>query len=217
VPPGSRGWTTIGGAARTALDLPPALDLQMKGITDMSSQIRFMVVAVVTFALLLGPATLSASAAVGGKYVDQFATSGQVRHTLPNGNLVVITVTGPTGVLKMAAPATAGSNNVTVGIDEYNCCGALLWTFTETVYWSWDDTQVNTDSPFSSASTSAPGWYVSSQPAPDTFWVVFPTREGNHAQATFNCCGPFPSQTQNPQITIQVDALGGWSAQTQCC
>ncbi len=61
------------------------------------------------------------------------------------------------------------------------------------------------------------GWYVASKPDPSSYWIVEPIRKGNYAQATIACCFFVPYQTNNPQVWINVDALGGWSASTQCC
>jgi hypothetical protein len=169
----------------------------------------------IAFLPLIMSAPLSETvAAAGPSFRVTITHPGVYTFHRPNGNVVVVSATGPSGA--RTHPRGDPSNNVTVGINEYNCCGGLLWTFTETVYWSWDGSQVLSDSPSTGASTSAPAWYVASKPDPYTFWDQYPIREGNHGEATFACCYFVQNQTMNPIITIIVDALGGWSAQTQC-
>lgn len=161
-------------------------------------------------------APLSNTPAAGGpSFAATITRPGVYTFNRPNGNVIVVSATSSASGPR-THPGADPSNNVTVGINEYNCCGTLLWTFTETVYWSWDGSQVLSDSPSTGASTSAPAWYVASKPDPYTFWDQYPIREGNHGEATFACCYFVQNQTMNPIITIIVDALGGWSAQTQC-
>lgn len=147
-----------------------------------------------------------------------FNSVGHARYSLEGGYVVEFSATrAASGKAGLAKPLSDLSNNVTVGIDMYDAFGVLLWRFSETVIWAWNGSAVTSSNASSSANTYTIGWYVASQPSPSTYWIINPIRMGNTAQSTLSCCFFIPYQTNTPTVTIQVDALGGWSGSTSCC
>lgn len=176
-------------------------------------------------ALIVGPLSGGALAAapINFSVSDTFTDSGSVTHQLANGDRLVITVTGPqkrnaaiTGP-GFAKPLAALDKWVTVGIDRYNCCGDRLWTFSLTVHWGYDFSQVTFTEPTSQNSIWYAGWYQDSKPAPTWYWISYPRITESHGEATNKCCWSFPTQTDNPHVWIGTNADGDWNARTYCC
>lgn len=183
-----------------------------------------MTALVVTIALLVSLAGTPAVAnpTTNFQVADTFAASGVSVHDLANGDRLVVTVNGPakrsssrgTG---LARPLSAYDKWVTVGIDRYNGYGDRLWTFSLTVHWGYDFSQVTFTEPSSQNSIWMAGWYQESKPTPTWYWISQPRVTESHGEATNKCCYSFPTQTDNPHVWIGTNADGDWNARTYCC